>query len=157
MHVGISLSVCRIPVRQKCTLSVRSLWFCCIGFSVCNFTRLMTLSHTCEASLTKIQQHNVHSIFVSFLPIQKAFQSALGHLESLLVLATVQRRCQCWRGGMFLPNRWKSITVLHTHRHTYFHLVISRPALTFSHSLQSELMCQSCSFPLKTDVAGTSN
>ena len=78
-----------------CAFSVSSLWFCCIGFSVCNFTRLMTLSHTCEASLTKIQRHNVHSIFVSFFPVQTAFQSALGHLESLLVLATAQRRCQC--------------------------------------------------------------
>lgn len=34
--------------------------------SLCYFSRLMTLSDTCEASLTKIQQHNVHSIFVSF-------------------------------------------------------------------------------------------
>lgn len=51
--------------------SLSSLWFCCIGFSVCNFTRLMTLSHTCKASLTKIQQHNVHSIFVSYFPFKK--------------------------------------------------------------------------------------
>lgn len=54
-----------------CIFSVSSLWFCCIGFSVCNFKRLMTLSHTCEASLTKIQRRNVHSIFVSFFPFKR--------------------------------------------------------------------------------------
>lgn len=54
-----------------CTFAVSSLWFCCSGFSVCNFTRLMTLSHPREASLTKIQRHNVHSIFVSFFSFKR--------------------------------------------------------------------------------------
>lgn len=55
----------------QCVFSVSSLWFCNIGFSVCDIMRLMTLSHTSEASLTKIQQRNVHSIFVSFLPFKR--------------------------------------------------------------------------------------
>lgn len=100
------------------TFSVSSSWFCCIGFSFCNFMRLMTLSHTCEASLTKIQQHNVHSIFVSFFfsSIEMAFQSALSHLESLLVLATAQWWCQCWE-NVFAKQMEKHHCVAHTHTH----------------------------------------
>lgn len=130
-----------------CTFSISILWFCCIGFSVCNFSRLMTPSRTCEASLTKIQQHNVHSIFVSFPPpphSKKEFQSALGHLESLVVLATVHRWRRRLEGKCFRQTDGKaSLCCTHTLA------VISWPALTFSRSLQSELMCWSCSFPLK--------
>lgn len=96
----------------------------------------MTLSHTREASLTKIQRHNVHSVSVSFFfflcpPFPFTFKrhsnQHTGHLESLLVfLAAAQTTAGGkWRtgsaaaeggcAGMFLPNRWKSITVLHSH------------------------------------------
>lgn len=136
--------------------SVRSSWFCCIGFSVCNFTRLMTLSNTSEASLTKIQQHNVHSIFVSFFPFKRHSNQhrAILKLSSFWLLRSDGASSG---GGMFCQTDGKaSLCCTHTDTHTFL-LMISRPALTFSHSLQSELMCQSCSFPLKTDVAGTSN
>lgn len=132
-----------------CTFSVSSLWFCCIGFSVCNFMRLMTLSHTCEASLTKIQQHNVHSIFVSFFPIQKAFQSALGHLESLLVLATAQRWCQCWRGNVFAKQMEKHHCVAHTQTHTHFPLGDFTACIDIQSFITKWINVPELQFPLK--------
>lgn len=140
------------------TFSVSSSWFCCIGFSFCNFMRLMTLSHTCEASLTKIQQHNVHSIFVSFFFLLHWNGIPISFKPSWIppcsgyctMMVPVLGECFCQTDGK------ASLCCTHSYTHTSL-LVISWPALTFSHSLQSELICQSCSFPLKTDVCGTSN
>lgn len=53
------------------TFPVSSLRFCCSGVPVQNFMRLMILSRTCEAFLTKMQQHNVQSNF--FFPRSKVF------------------------------------------------------------------------------------
>lgn len=83
----------------------------------------MILSCTREVPLTKIQQHNVHSVFVSgfFLPILNEFQSALGHLESLFVLASAQRRCQSWRESVFAKQMEKH----HCGAHTQIHILLS--------------------------------
>lgn len=87
--------------------SVNSLWFRCRRSSVHNFTRLMTLSHTREASLTKIQRHNVRSVSVSFfffchppfsLHIQKAFQS--GYRTSWIPPCFSGDRVTMARGGL---------------------------------------------------------
>lgn len=62
----------------------------CMGLFV-HIMRLMILSHRFEASLTKIQRCNVHSIFVTVFR-SETFQSALGHLESLLMYWCQYRR-----------------------------------------------------------------
>lgn len=117
----------------------------------------MTLPHTCESSVTKIQRPSVHSIFVSFPPFKRHSSQQSAILKPFLFWLLLSNGASVGGGNVFAKQMEKLHCVAHTHGNTYFHLVILQPALTFSHLLQSELMCQSCSFLLKTDVAGTSN
>lgn len=126
----------------------------------------MTLSHTREASLTKIQRHNVHSVSVSFFFVCPPFPSHSKGIPisiqdilnpSLFFWRPRKRRLGGSGGrrggeaaavggalGCFCQTDGKaSLCCTRIRAHRLSLAVISRPAPTFIHSLQSGLMCQS--------------